>query len=913
MGDNTDKGFHRAIDELADDHALSSDDHRVLDNLAHAVTLAGPRDPDASSLAQGDDAIDHTFETPSPEVVASNPFQRKSTYSHLPELHARSRVSSPKNLFPAEHCPSIPPGASRKPPDKLGRFINLGIIGRGGMGEVYRVIDPDLCRRMVLKVVRPEHLDNGQTLARFLEEARLTSQLQHPGIVPVHELGQLDDGRYFFTMREVRGRTLSRVIAQTHRDYDGRDQRSWNAHFHDLIEIFDRLCEPVAYAHSRGIIHRDLKPSNIMVGDFGEVQLLDWGLAKAISPAANTPFGDDILDGDQPADMVAEAMPSMHQRRSAIDTHQGTIVGTPAYMPPEQAHGALDTMGPASDVYSLGAILFTILDGQRPFDGPTTANVLFQVIEGLQHQPGIDGSTPQDLIDICLRSMSRDPADRTRDAGALAEELNNWRIGSTRRRKAFTLIDEADELLPFADQLRQRARRLRSESRSLLRNISRAAPIDDKKHAWSLEEEAEILVREADAHRTRAIQSLDTALAHAPNLDEAHDRLATIYVEEHRDAEASRDVTRANSLEYFIRAHNTGLYDDYLAGRGSLSMRTRPSGARIIIFRHLQQDRRLIPGLKRTLGHTPIHDHELPMGSYLLRIEATGRTPVNYPLHIARQQHWRGHPEGDPSFHIELPFEDELAPHHIYIPGGPFIRGGPDQSADMPDISQRWIDPFVICRDPVTHGQYLTFLNDLVARGRHDDALRCCPRNVGNLGIDGGDLVYHRLSDGRFTARPDVDNFLRQPVSLVDWHSAREYAHWMRRQSGQPWRLPTSSEWEKAARGVDGRLYPWGDFLDPSWCRMLHSTDDAPGPVDIDQYPLDQSPYGVRGTAGNIRDWCLPDTKDPDSITDDDLIPFRGGCWFSTPEMCRLPVHFYKPPTTRSAGTGFRLARDFHP
>ena len=92
---------------------------------------------------------------------------------------------------------------------------------------------------------------------------------------------------------------------------------------------------------------------------------------------------------------------------------------------------------------------------------------------------------------------------------------------------------------------------------------------------------------------------------------------------------------------------------------------------------------------------------------------------------------------------------------------------------------------------------------------------------------------------------------------------------------------------------------------------MLHSTDDAPGPVPVDDYPLDESPYGVRGTAGNIRDWCLPDNADADAIADDDLVPFRGGCWFSTPEMCRLPLHFYKPPVTRSAGTGFRLARDF--
>ena len=909
MGDSTKKAFHRAIDDLAEDHSLTGDDQGVLDKLAPASLIAPPRDPAHATNAPtcGSDA-DRTVDTSSPtlSLTAANPFARQHTFSQLPSFEPRSRTHSIGALV--QRAPTDP----RSPDDlpsfhqtqRLSRFINLGLIGRGGMGEVYRVIDPDLSRRMVLKVVRPEHLDNPQTLARFLEEARLTSQLQHPGIVPVHELGQLDDGRYFFTMREVRGRTLTRVIDEVHRSFQGRDERAWTAHFHDLIEIFARLCEPVAYAHSQGIIHRDLKPSNIMVGDFGEVQILDWGLAKAISPADTSSFA---FDDTTPSN---EDSPPLDYERSAIDTHQGSIVGTPAFMPPEQARGALDSLSPASDVYALGAILFTILDGQRPFDGPSTANVLFQVIEGVDHRPG-SAATPEHLVDICLRAMSVEPEGRPADASLLADELNQWRVGSTRRRKAFALIDEADELLPRADELRLRARQLRAQSRDLLRDISRAAPVDDKKEAWALEEEADTLEGEANARLTRAIQQLDTALAHAPDLDEAHDRLATIYVDEHRRAVAHRDISTANALEYRIRTHNTGLYDDYLTGQGALTLHTRPSGARITLFRHIQQERRLIPGLRRTLGHSPIVDHPLPMGSYLVRIDATGRAPVTYPVRITRLQHWESHPDSNPSFRIELPFDDEFSPEHIYIPGGPYTRGGPDHSPEIPDLEQRWLDPFIIARNPVTHGQYLTFLNDMVARGRAAEALSHCPQNVGNLGIDSGVLVYRRRSDGIFAAKSEAPQFLNTPVSLVTWRDARAYALWMRRRTGEPWRLPTAAEWEKAARGVDGRLYPWGDFLDPSWCRMLHSTDDAPGPVPVDDYPLDESPYGVRGTAGNIRDWCLPDNADADAIADDDLVPFRGGCWFSTPEMCRLPLHFYKPPVTRSAGTGFRLARDF--
>ena len=769
------------------------------------------------------------------------------------------------------------------------------------MGEVYRVLDPDLDRRMVLKVLRRDRVDDSGSTARFLHEARLTSQLTHPGIVPVHEMGTLDDGRHYFTMREVRGRTLNEVIADTHDAYHHDDEQGFTAHFHELIDIFHKACQPVAYAHSRGIIHRDLKPSNIMVGNFGQVQILDWGLAKIIG-------GDDI---EEPVDPVAETTPG--RRLSPFDTRQGSIVGTPAYMPPEQARGQLQSLGPAADVYSLGAILFKVLDGTSPFSGRHATAIVFRVIEGINRRPGNDTGAPPQLVNLCLEAMSRAPEARPTDAAELADAVDQWRSGSHRRQEAMEMVAEADELIPRIDRLRQRARRLQRDSRRRLQQLPDDAPIDDKRPAWAMQDEAELLEREASTYRARAIQKLDAAIGHAPQLEEAHNRLATIYQHEHADAERRREHARADSLEVFVRAHNTGQFDDYLEGRGRITLSTRPPGARLEIRRYIQQNRRLAPRLNRLLGYAPLHDRELPMGSYLIEISASGRTTVDYPVYIGRSRHWTGCPDGEEQpRRIYLPFDDELDDNDVYVPAGPFWRGGDRRASNSPPRSIKWLDSFIIQKYPVSHRDYLLFVNDLARRGLNQEAQQYCPRSVGHLGNAGDAALYWRDANGQFRPRSDDPGFLDFPVCLVDWHAARAYARWYARRTDRPWRLPTADEWEKAARGVDGRFFPWGDHLDPTWCRMLRSTAEAPGPVPVDEVAGDISPFGMGGAAGNIRDWCLPDDVDnPDAIGDDTAVPFRGGCWFSPPELCRVAVREFNLPSVRSPGIGIRLAHNF--
>ncbi|MFU8803129.1 MAG: protein kinase domain-containing protein [Bradymonadaceae bacterium] len=782
----------------------------------------------------------------------------------------------------------------------FGRYELLKLIGQGGMGEVYRVRDPHLNRKMVMKVIRADRLGDQGALIRFIEEAQITSQLQHPGIVPVHELGTLGDGRIYFTMKEVRGRTLCDVITEEHEHFADLDEtaRIWETSFRRLIGIFQRVCEPVAYAHSKKIVHRDLKPSNIMVGDFGEVQIIDWGLAKLLGVDSESVGREELTLDARGLGEESSAVSTERSGSQSFDTGAGNIVGTPAFMAPEQAHGSVD-LAVSADVYSLGVILFMLLDGAVPYTGNSPGAIIMQVVEGELRTPGQTLGAPEELQNICLKAMAMNPEDRFSTAAELAEAIAAWRDGSHRRDRARELVREATRLIPQVHALKTEALALCHQANELLDALPGSSPVEEKEAAWLIQDEATFLGREAEAKRGRLIQLLDTALTYVPTLAGAHEHLADIYHAEHVEAEERRDHEEATMAEVFLKAHDHGKYSAYLAGKGRLTLITEPDHARVEIFRYAQRSRRLVPTLGRSLGWAPIHHEQLSMGSYLLTLKAPGRATVKYPVFIDRQGHWDGVPPGQTSsLPIRLPLEDELGSDDIYVPAGCCRIGGQHPR-------KIWVDAFVIKRHPVTNARYLEFLNDLLEREDWSKVRPFLPREVGST-TPSETPIYIRGDDGRLMIPEDHPEYARWPVQFIDWHSAAAYAEWYAEATALPWRLPMEDEWEKAARGVDGRFFPWGDFLDPTWCRMLHSTSAIPKPAPVREYTDDESPYGVLGMAGNVRDWCA-DIFPVDADTS--LRVYRGGCWFSLSDLCRVESRELKPPEARSAGTGFRLAR----
>ncbi|MFO0956321.1 MAG: serine/threonine-protein kinase [Isosphaeraceae bacterium] len=226
-----------------------------------------------------------------------------------------------------------------------GRYEVAGELARGGIGVVLKGRDRDLGREVALKVLRAEHANNPAMVRRLVEEAQIGGQLQHPGILPVYELGLDSARRPFFAMKLVRGRTLAALLDE--REALDADQGRF-------LAIFEAICQAVAYAHARGVIHRDLKPSNVMVGAFGEVQVVDWGLAKVLARGGPNSTGPDS---------GPTAVATVRSGDTDSRSEAGSILGTPSYMPPEQARGEVDSLDERSDVFSLGAILCEILTG----------------------------------------------------------------------------------------------------------------------------------------------------------------------------------------------------------------------------------------------------------------------------------------------------------------------------------------------------------------------------------------------------------------------------------------------------------------------------------------------------------------------------------------------------------------------
>jgi eukaryotic-like serine/threonine-protein kinase len=755
-------------------------------------------------------------------------------------------------------------------------------LGEGGVGQVMAALDRKIGRSVALKTLRQDRTEL-IVQQRFLTEARITAQLEHPCLIPVYDMGSFLSGKPFYTMRIVKHRSLREVL----RDPEQRQHFSFNR----VISIFMQVCRGLAYAHSRGVIHRDLKPDNILLGDYGEVYVADWGVAKVLGEAELVPS-------------PIESLPSSH-----AGTQVGTLLGTPGYMAPEQAGGDPSKVDSLSDLFSMGVILYEILTDQKPFQGKTLYSILSATV--MHHPP-----RPRELVpscalvldDLCMKLLSKEKAERPSSAEMVANEVEAFLEGQKekgrRREEAQRLVTEASEPLRRYLRLGEKQERFIGEARNLLKAIKPHDPAENKRTAWELQDQAIEAASQRGKILAEIVDLFVKALGHDPECREASQGLASLYYTKAKEAEVSRDEPARIFYESLVLDYDDGHYTKILTAESKLSLSSNPLGARVTAFLYQQRDRILLPEHPITLGVTPL-EASLPAGRYRLVLEHSEFRPVELPVWCRRNDHNQ--------LSVNLYTEQDLGASFVYIPAGDAILGGDEDAADPMPRQTLYLPDFAISRYPVTFGEYLAFINDLWPKHRRQVEPRL-PRSeneglfvkqVEGLWVPHYEVIISEQAAQTFCAEQDL---MQVPVFGVDWLDALSYCTWKSQRDKTSYRLPQEAEWE-------------------TFCKMRASRPNYPQPEPIGRFSIDTSPYGVCDLAGGVREWVADihgeltsvealrraDTTGLPTKNDGELRMLRGGAWNIPMYRCRATSRFRNFMKSRASNNGFRLAKNLSP
>ena len=439
------------------------------------------------------------------------------------------------------------------------------LLGHGGMGLIWRTKDTILQRRVALKMLHEKHQDSPERKEEFIEEAQISAQLQHPGIVPVYEMGQSNKGFPYFTMKEIEGRTLKEVITSLHKVSHDGIWRSTNDGWtlRRLITVFVGVVETISYAHSKGVIHRDLKPNNIMIGNYGEVWVVDWGIAKIVSSHSTNESNRVQTD----------------RSLAGFQEENGYIIGTPAYMSPEQAWGNISDIDEMTDIYSLGAILYEILNNDILYKGSVEeiisskrgrVSIVQFPVSHLEPEETINivsaenkdtpchfennfdflPHAPATLVKICNKALSYLPHKRHRSAQELIQDLQAWLEGAERKEKALAIIAKCHALETEIIENNTKANFLWNQANDLI-----------SKKGWSCEEgwktwkEAQQCNTQIEEQQEEIQNLLQGAFIYDPELIDIHRKQVEFAFQEYLEAEQRVDFRAKEKILRRIRIH----------------------------------------------------------------------------------------------------------------------------------------------------------------------------------------------------------------------------------------------------------------------------------------------------------------------------------------------------------------------
>jgi serine/threonine-protein kinase len=848
-------------------------DRAALDRLTAQVEGQGEAHAaPATTPPRGATATDSTRgnATHGPVIVRAPP--RALARSAVPPLAVPPLgAAAPRVLGKPAPEVHVDPVVSASAPDPMTRYTGAQSVGHGGTAEVLACTDTRLGRRVALKVLQ-QRLTGTRAESLLEREARVTGRLEHPNIIPIYDLGRNADGVPFFTMRLVKERTLTDVIELLRQG----DEQTLKEHTPGrLMRQFVQVCHAVEFAHSRGVIHCDLKPDNILVGAYGEVMIADWGFA--------------VVDGEPNA-------------------HRG---GTLGYVAPEQlTTGA--RVGVTADVYALGGILWETLYLARAFPDPdeylaSPDGTLLRHPGRLPSPPAVaPRPVPEPLREVALRALAIDPAERFPSARQMAAAVEDFLEGNLeaqrRQERADVLAAQAAALAEgYHELVASRAARL-TEIDRIKDELSPWDSLEKKRALWQSEDR----LAAADTQTIRALHAAaagyEQALDQVPEHELARRGLARLYASELGRAEERRDEQSRMFFSELVRKHDDGLRERIEGGSGGVDVACTTVDAEVFLARVDEVDRRLCPAAERALGRTPMPELALAAGSYQMKIVLPGKRTLTFPFTI----------DAGRRILISVDHTDlEGQPNdEVLVPAGPARLGG-DADGPGPGLREVHVDAFFIQELPVSFAEYLEFVAYVLREHGATAANNLIP-------CGGPREPLWRWEAGHFVPG-DILQWNQDPGALAAWPAfgidaacARAYAMWLSQQRGWKYRLPTEAEWEKAARGTDGRRYPWGHHFDAVYCGMRESRPGPPAPVPRGSFATDVSPFGVRDLGGGVADWVVP-SRPRDFRLGAEQMTTRGGAWCDWRGDCMVTSRRLYLATERSARVGFRLARTAGP
>jgi formylglycine-generating enzyme required for sulfatase activity len=748
------------------------------------------------------------------------------------------------------------------------RYVFMNEIGRGGMGRVDEVFDGMLGRSIAQKCALPEGGEGYATM--LVSEAQTCAQLEHPAIVPVYDVGVGPDGAPYYTMRRVRGRTLYDVL----RDIDKPLSQS------QLLAVLRQVCLAVDYAHSRGVVHRDLKPENVIVGEFGEVYVLDWGIAE-------------LLEG-------SDVKRTRKEKFSA---------GSPGYMAPEQITGAPVTA--RTDVFALGVMLYEGLSGLRLFQDEDHASLVSRATGDLAPvvivPPGVLGSSHLEaLVRTCIEvNPDRRPGSSRFIADAIDDHLDGERARVEREKEADALVLEAAATYDTFVALEKESKRLMEDAEEELAAIAPWESVETKQPAWDKQAKARRIASEAARTLARAETAFLRALGRVEDHEEARAGMAWLHFKQFEEAERQGDAERMAQQLDLARVYDDGPLSLELSNIGALVVSCSHPEAKLELAKYETRGWLLELGTPRPLGiGEMVH---IEAGSWVVTARL-GDKQMRAPVLVGRA--------AKHELRLELGALKTLPKGMILIPGGPFIAPGPTRQLRMQPYT---LPDFAIGEFPVTFREYTRFLDSLSPdeRARRIAHIRGETKPQLEQHRDGWRLASH-VVEGDARKRLAHAHELDLAVIGVSWFDALTYAQWLKTDAGVSFRLPTSLEWDKAARGVDGRPFPMGLRFDPCLAKVRESRPEASQQEPVGAFALDVSPYEVRDLTGGVHDWTAtlvgganaPDPADEHRESAQALqVLIRGGSWSQVHLDALIGRASYRL-IDRTGWVGFRIAMD---